>query len=468
MKKNTWITSCDWFAVSCRRPVADYAVQPISCEYGGYHFVIVKGTERHPYYQESVSVMFGTHDVATLFYMCKRPEHRESCQIKMANSRLYFYGWAEELQALIRALGWKFVMVNRIDICADFNYFANGRLPLSFVQDYLSKPSASRPSFIRRGSNRFRAYGEKPRGSLLYETLSWGTRESPVQVNLYNKSVELQGHDKQWIRQKWEAAGLRDGEDAAGKKWYVWRVEFSVNPSNVSWKSTEAADVQVRELSLDDVRAQGQCDLTFSAMLPRYFQFYYLSRSDIKAKKRVRDLTPVVLFTDVDRVSVKPSIVRYFRKSNRSDRMAYKRLMDYKEVMSLSPKEVEAWDVVLKRVASSFAFSQPDNMAEDVLSSWLASCFRGASASDSIKDERLYKRECARLVRMLQGAHDEDTEAFALAVARFQEWAQDDAFKAMLTHANEIGASYLPDDAIAEQMDEWDEEDAFLSQFGLA
>lgn len=463
MKKNTWITSCDWFAVSCSRPVADYAVQPSNCEYGGLHFVMAKADEKHPYYYESLLVRLGTHDVATIFYMCKRPEHRESCQIKVANSRLYFYGWADELQALMAALGWRFVMVNRIDICADFNYFANGRLPLSFVQDYLSKPRASRPSFIRRGSNKFRAFGEKPRGALLYETLSWGTRDSAVQVNLYNKSIELQNHDKPWIRNKWESAGLKDGKDDAGKSHYVWRLEFSVNPSNVSWKSTDAGDKQVRELSLDDVRAQGQCDLTFSAMLPRYFQFYYLSPSDIRAGKRVRDLVPVVLFTDVDRVSVKPAIVRYFRKSNRTDRLAFKRLEDYKQSFVLSPAEMEAFNMVQKKVATNLAFVQP-NTAEDVLSQWLASMFKSAAASP-LKDSRSYKRECSRLVRMLQGAHDPDTEAFAAAVNMFSKWADDDAFKAMLAHANEVGSNYLPDDAIAEQMDEWDEEEAFLSQF---
>lgn len=462
MKKNTWITSCDWFAVSCRRPISDYAVQPSDCEYGSMRFTMSKATEKHPFYYESLLVKLGTHDVATIFYMCKRPEHKESCQIKVANSRLYFYGWADELQALMAALRWQFVMVNRIDICADFNYFANGRLPLSFVQDYLSKPRASRPSFIRRGSNKFRAFGEKPRGALLYETLSWGTRESAVQVNLYNKSIELESHDKPWIRQKWDAAGLQHGKDEAGKSHYVWRVEFSVNPSNVSWKSSEPADIQVREMSLDDVRAQGQCDITFSAMLPRYFQFYYLSQSDIKAKKRVRDLVPIVLFTDVDRVSVKPAIVRYFRKSNRTDKLAWRKLEDYKQSFPLAPSEVEAFDVVQRKIADALAVVKP-NTAEDVLTAWLSSCFRQTSQEGV--SARSYKRECARLVRMLQGAHDEDTEAFARAVAQFQEWAKDDAFKAMLAHANEIGASYLPDDAISEIIDEWDEEEAFLSQF---
>lgn len=465
MKKNTWITSCDWFAVSCRRPIADYAVQPSDCEYGTMRFTMSKATEKHPFYYESLLVKLGTHDVATIFYMCKRPEHKESCQIKVANSRLYFYGWADELQALMAALHWQFVMVNRIDICADFNYFANGRLPLSFVQDYLSKPRAARPSFIRRGSNKFRAFGEKPRGALLYETLSWGTRDSAVQVNLYNKSIELESHDKPWIRQKWDAAGLLHGKDETGKSHYVWRVEFSVNPSNVSWKSTEPADVQVREMSLDDVRAQGQCDITFSAMLPRYFQFYYLSQSDIKAKKRVRDLTPVVLFTDVDRVSVKPAIVRYFRKSNRTDKLAWKKLEEYKQSLPLSPAEIDAFDVVQKRVSDALSIVKP-NTAEDVLSNWLASCYqpleKGAQEGLSA---RSYKRECARLVRMLQGAHDEDTMAFAQAVTRFQEWAKDDAFQAMLAHANDIGASYLPDDAISDIIDDWDEEEAFLSQF---
>lgn len=458
MKRNAWVASCDWFAVSCIANPSDFEIleNPTGIILGSWVLTVAKAKESHPFYECAACLQAGGYDIAHVFWRCKRPEHRDSCLLKVANCRLYYTGWAEEVRAILRSLRWRFHHIARVDVCSDFNYFANGRLPLSFAQDYFSKPRASRPSFIRRGSNKFRAFGEKSIGNLLYETLSWGTRESPVQVNFYNKSIELQHTDKPWIRDRWQAAGLLDGKQADGKMYYVWRVEFSLNPCAIAWKNPAGADKVVREVSLEDVATQGQLSQTFASLLPRYFQFYYLSPSDVKAKKRVRDLTPVVLFTDVDKAIYTPATVRYFRKSTRADRNAFKRLCVYADEKVLDDESAPHWEFVINDLAGRMRLQRP-NLGEESLSRWLQASFSPVCKDE--KEAHTMQRSVGRLVRMLQGAHDIDCEQFMQAIHNYEEMTGDNAFKAMLAHANDIGSSWLPDEVISANVDQMCDED---------
>ena len=458
MKKNTWVASCDWFAISCIANPQDFEIleSPNGIILGSLVLSVNKSKECHPYYECSACLSAGDYDIAHVFWRCKRPEHRDSCLLKVANNRLYYTGWAEEVRAILKTLQWRFHHIARVDVCCDFNFFANGRLPLSFVQDYLAKPRASRPSFVRRGSNKFRAFGEKSIGNLLYETLSWGTRESAVQVNLYNKSIELKHTNKPWIRDRWESVGLLDGKQPNGKVSYVWRVEFSLNPCAIAWKNTADVDKVVREVSLEDVATQGQLSQTFASLLPRYFQFYYLSPSDVRAKKRVRDLTPVVLFTDVDNANYTPTTMRYFRKSTRADRNTFKRLCTYADEKVLNDEATPHWEYVINDLAIRMRLKRP-NLGEDLLSRWLQANF--SPVCKDIKETQTMQRSIGRLVRMLQGVHDKDCELFMQAISDYEEMTGDNAFKAMLAHANDIGSTWLPDAVISESVDQMCDED---------
>lgn len=459
MKNNLYVPSCDWFAVSCIASLSDLkrlSSPALTLAVGSLMISVCEPKESHPYYERSALLRAGSYDICHIFWNCKRPEHRESCLLKVANCRLYYAGWADEVRAILKVLQWRFHHIARIDVCCDFNYFANGRLPLSFVQDYLSRPKQSRPSFIRRGSNKFRAFGEKSTAKLLYETLSWGTRDSAVQVNLYNKSIELQHTDKPWIREKWEAVGLLDGKQPNGKQAYVWRVEFSINPAAVGWKSTADIDRVVREMSLEDVATQGQLTTTFAALLPRYFQFYFLTANDVRERRRVRDLTPVVLFSDTDKASFVPASVRYFRKSTRTDRALFRKLQQYREELQLDEKQKVAWLMVQTKVAELMRLKQP-NLGEDVLSQWLQVQF--SPIIKDVKESVAAQRSVGRLVRMLQGAHDEDCESFMRAVSDYEAMTGDNAFKAMLAHANDIGSTWLPNEALSEDFDRLTDED---------
>lgn len=306
--------------------------------YKHYEFKLCESSERHPSYFCSVRVVGNGRDICHLFYGLKRDLTSASCLAKVANSLLYSRDWAGVFTDCLRALGWRWVGVNRVDLCCDFNYFANGRLPSLFVQDYLHQPTKNRPSFLRRGSNKWRANGERTISSNMIDTLSWGTRDSPVQVNLYNKTKELQQvHNKPWIMAKWNENGLRSGLDDAGVNHFVWRVEFSINPSSLAFRAKDHS--RVFDVSLGSVADQGGLSDLFSTLLPRYFQFYYLPASN--CPKRVRDLSPVVLFDNVDESAKVPMTLNRCIDSGRTERLLSKRLRVLMDTQQLDETQYE-------------------------------------------------------------------------------------------------------------------------------
>ena len=504
MKSYPFIISCDWFALSCsceagHSPnIADeivytgetdakgypISVRRISPNLGQkfrtddcpYTFIVCETTEHHPFYESSALIKVGNTPVAHIFYRCKRAGMPFSCQVKVDNSRLYFEGWSQQTLALIKALGWHVISVNRIDVCADFNLFANGRAPLRFCQDYLSDPTASRCSFIRHSSNKVRAVLTRRLGCVEYHTLSWGTRDSAVQVNLYNKSLELQEKvNKPWILQRWTQGGLvHDPKgEFTGKPQVVWRVEFSLNPAAVCFKNLRPADAAVREIGIHDVDSPVALLMTFRSLLPAYFKFHELWPSDVASDRKVKDLREVTLFNVGalpeeygDAVPYKPLGVRYFRKSTRTDRMLLNRLLDSYESDGLSAEERAAFNVVIHKLIEVYQeredIIKDINLADDVLQEWLQSALapkgcidKSATASSSVK------RAASRWVRMLKGVHDPSLDAFAEALMYLETLEDTDAFQSCLKFAQKVSCGPMPNEAV-EDFIEQDIQEAYL------
>lgn len=349
MKHYPYVVSCDWYSVAClsdwattttfktheqRRNEAKNIPCSISADTpeelkqllvdhekprswvglqlvdGDDVFSIESSVEFNPAYHDAACITLRGLPVAHFFWNPRNKYvDRRSCQAKVANVLLYSSDWGMLFRRVLRAAGWSFLRVVRCDICCDFEYFSNGRSPQWFIRDYLNqRPTASRPSFIRKSSNRFRCAGVKSTSAVVFETVSWGTRDSAVQVNLYNKTQELKSvHDKPYIREKWEYYGLPSEYD--GQR-FVYRLEFSINAS-AKFIADKKVDVdkattcarRLRDIQLEDVEGQLALEQMFSCLLPDYFQFYYLRKEDVKNGTPVRSLSPVVLFDNVDCVS---------------------------------------------------------------------------------------------------------------------------------------------------------------------
>lgn len=447
MKSCKYVVSCDWFAVSC---ISDWAAEevlgpkvpkPASAPHpaaGGTHtlqghpilprdFVgteYVAGTERfrvesslefNPAYMTSVLLTWRTRPLLYLFY---RPRNHavnpRSCQAKVANPALYSSTWPDLVRLALRAIGWQVVRIARLDVCADFQYFANGRLPLRFVQDYLSAPRASRPSYIRKSSNKFRCAGVKGFDRLLWETVSWGTRDSAVQVNLYNKTAELMAkQDKIYIREKWAAYGLPSSIEKPVKD-YVWRVEFSINPSCkfVYDPLTRAC----RELLLLDVSSQARLEELFAALVPQFFQFYAVTASDRRAGRRVKDLPPVVLFDVADCAPFQVRGYSHCRVSGRTERILLRRLGDILAADYLTAEEkigLRSAVAVLSAAAAQKESERARVEADDLLADFLTDISRPQRNlhNDGLQYVRRH-RELVRLVAMLKATKSPSFEAF--------------------------------------------------------
>lgn len=465
LSNSIWVPSCDWFAYSCScrggfEPILGHELED---GHSARVFKVKPSPEHHPFYESSALLVCDRTPVCHCFYRCKRADNRFSCIVKVDNARLYYSNWLGDLYAAIRALHWEIHHINRIDICIDFNYFANNRLPLRFVQDYLSKPSQTRPSFIRRGSNKFRAIGTRSLSELLYETLSWGTRDCAVQTNLYNKSIELQEKaDKPWIRERWVNAGLKHGV-FNGKRFYVWRLEFSINPCAVTWKSKDLK--HVKELTPECVADPAALRQTCSAFIPRYFQFYYLTTADARNKEtRVRDLKPVVLFSMLEAVDYKPAPLRYYTKATRTDKMLLGRLLSSLDSGELDEEETKAVVQVASFIQNKMGLPQSTiirNAANETLSVYLRDCFCTYDESFKAKPVEAL-RKAKRWVRIMQGAKDPDTKQFMEAFAKCEEISGTSVFEQLMTYGNYVAASAMPDEAIAEEIDKEAEEAAFL------
>lgn len=463
MKTYPVVVSCDWFSYSCScegalLPEQKIVVRdPISAR--DFHFE--ESPEHHPFYESSALAKEGNAPLAHLFFRCKRADQPFSCQVKVDNSRLYYARWAESLHALLRALRWHVKFVNRIDICADFNYFLNGRAPQSFCQDYLSAPRKNRPSFIRHSSNKVRAVATRTLHCVQYETLSWGTRDSAVQTNLYNKSLELETKcDKPWIRQRWVEAGLLHGE-IDGRRHDVWRVEFSINPSALIVQNTLTDEV-VGQLNINNVCTPAALIESWDILHPRYFTFHFLPlEAKQKQNLRVRDLPIVELFSRAALVRYQVKGVQYFRKSTRTDKLLIRRLLAAVDSNELTGEEKESVARVLDYLFRAYFQKSADytdkNLPDYVLTQYLKSCFMRIAPADefaSITQRQKMERRATRWVRMLQGVHNPDISNFAEALRQLEELTGTEAFESCLRFANYACGATLPDDGISEWVDD--------------
>lgn len=355
-----YVVSCDWLALSLEAPSA-FVLPDLDSEYeaGAVRFVCRPAVENNPYYSFN-RCFYYRGEQAFHFFAC--PRHPDAnprdCSVKVANRLLYCSEWLDLLRLFIKAGGYKVNHLQRIDICGDFNEFAGGRKPAQFIRDYFTAPRVSRPSFIRRGSNKFRTYGEKRLALLDFQTLSFGTRDSPVQVNLYNKSEELKKKDKPYIRDLWQSRGL-DPEN-------VWRVEFSLNPQGMMLHHLTAD--YITEVTFEDAAIYSKLSALFTTFAERYFCFYYISKEDEIKRTKVQKLPRVKLFDYECEATFAPmSLCRQANTGERERRAA--NLLAYElNYSTLSPQQCAELRGALSYLNTKYATKAVANVTdEDIL-----------------------------------------------------------------------------------------------------
>lgn len=213
-----------------------------------------------------------------------------ACHIRLCNRTCYFDNAAKLLADFINKYGFVFQRISRIDLCMDFERFDSGDDPQKFLVRYLKK------KYRKINQGNIRLVGEDLWDGQLWNSVSWGSKQSMISTKLYNKTLELQQvKDKPYIRVAWTIAGLVDDfitlkktkvvkdKDTGESKTVqynptIWRLEFSISSSVKRWFVIE--DVRGEKKKLRSIHHTLDCYFTkqqifdvFASLADHYFHF---------------------------------------------------------------------------------------------------------------------------------------------------------------------------------------------------
>lgn len=165
--------------------------------------------------------------------------------IKVKNEILYKRQAVNIIETFLRENSIYFKSVSRIDLCADFEIFANGERPPIVLEKIMRNDywKIGKSKFFAHGSdldsagvkkihsengdywviyNHFNVIGYSDEENR-FSYICWGSRMSEVRTYLYDKTRELnEVHMKRYIVQQWQANGIGKTDT------HVWRLEFSI------------------------------------------------------------------------------------------------------------------------------------------------------------------------------------------------------------------------------------------------
>lgn len=254
-------------------------------------------------------------EVGVMCYDNTLAENANLVVIKFANDLLYDAECFEVVCDVILKLGLRYRGISRLDLACDFNTFNQGLLPYNLITGYLSnkylKGGAAdyminaRHQYFAFGDDTAQVLSERPildqqareaeeqridaaNAELLahgmparpkrrphrlldvqphyISSITWGSRSSGVQVQLYNKTLEMQQVAPKWhIVKTWQEAGLDTSRD-------VWRLEV-----RISTRGRELVNIdtgQPFKLNVTDLLIQEQVESIYFAYIAKYFKWY--------------------------------------------------------------------------------------------------------------------------------------------------------------------------------------------------
>lgn len=215
------------------------------------------------------------------------------CHIRLTNRTCYWDNAAQMLNDFVTKHDYYNVRISRVDLCLDFSTFDKGDDPAAFVRRYFKHKYAK----INQG--RIHSHGEDTWSGQEWNSLSWGSKSSPVSTKMYDKTLELyvpkfDTYKKPYIRQAWLLAGLIDDIDRCtlnGEKQRIWRVEFSLTSAVRNWVPIElngvAKNYQSLHNTLDVYSSRERILIMFASLAHHYFRFKYYEEG--KRKDRCKD-----------------------------------------------------------------------------------------------------------------------------------------------------------------------------------
>ena len=224
-----------------------------------------------------------------------------SCHLRLVNRACYAQTAARNMAQFIAQNGFHFQRLTRIDLCLDFEKFDSGDFPAKFVARYMSG------KFSKINQANIAAHGLDQWDGRIWNSLSWGSPKSMVRTRFYNKTMELKDgkHDKPYIRQAWQLAGLVDDwvtlekktQDGTLYKPQIWRLEFAIKSGTKGWFVVENNEGHNKRLqsyrnNLQVYDTRQQIFDVIMSLAKHYFHFKYLEYNkdgEVQRKDRCKD-----------------------------------------------------------------------------------------------------------------------------------------------------------------------------------
>ena len=204
-----------------------------------------------------------------------------SCHIRLCNRTCYAYDAATIMQLFLDEHGFIFQSISRIDLCLDFEKFDSGDDPFKFLTRYL------KGRYAKVNQCTIAVHGKDEWDGRNYNSVSWGSKKSPVFTRFYDKTLELkEGKDKPYIRQAWASCGLVDdfiqltkkGADGVFYKPRIWRLEFAIQSSVKNWVCFDVDEMgnATHRSKRNDLTVYANRDVLepmFASLVNHYFHF---------------------------------------------------------------------------------------------------------------------------------------------------------------------------------------------------
>lgn len=332
--------SVDWLQVYC---LNNLSAVPQS-GYGLCRLFTAEKLDRvTPLWTEVYVIKYNDIEVAEY---CRFPRSSamdaKGCTIKLHNRVLYSAQFIKLLQQIISFLDVQYVGVTRLDLCYDCNYLHGHRSVHDFLFQYFVHAPYCSGHIIRNGSRKVQINATRTtHGATVISAMRWGSKSSAVGVYCYNKSLELlEVHDKPWIRDAWENAGLINDYDADGWstlderkkqeikaggktdayiKTAVWRFEISIKSEGKDIINLSTG--QLFRIDLSYLTTQEYVEKLFYVYANKYLDF-----RESTGQSEIRNYPTVCIFEVSGNDKLKPIRINRCADTGRTEKIAANRL----------------------------------------------------------------------------------------------------------------------------------------------
>lgn len=238
--------------------------------------------------------------------------------LKIENKYLYQTTLKNWVQNLLTELKCVLLNITRIDFFIDFEKFANGNNPETFIQQFISG------QIIKCGKAKFQLCGNVKK-SFTFNYLKFGSKTSEINYYLYNKTKELEEvKNKPYIKEIWTKNKL-------GKKNNVWRLEFSVKGGMKELiEETGESITTLKELTILEHKPIKQF---LHYLINKNWQF--ATKENFEKDKNISRVKKIEFF-NLEACSHIYARVSEKKTSNRMDKVFLKKLLSLKNDYGLS------------------------------------------------------------------------------------------------------------------------------------